>query len=171
MSKKAALPLVFLFALSAAHAADRTQLTTNLIKAQPGSWIRRYTPNGHSWTLYVADNTNGSVTVHYLRHHDGHIVGKESDTVSHDWLKTNAVNPDSPAAKPATVSHKGIDYTVKAVESRLDESPGIFYITDALPASGVVRLDIVHPSGSVTTLWTDAYGDKPDELLLDTRER
>lgn len=145
-----------------AAAAD-LHITTNLLAARPGSWIRRYAPHGHSYTEYVAANDGESVTLQLLREHDGKVRENRAVTLSHAYIAANAV--DRGATATERVEHRGTTYEALVAEVALEDSPGRIYVTKALPASGVLRVDIIHPSGSITSLWTDSHGDEPDELL------
>lgn len=150
--------------LAVSSSAPALELTARLLTAAPGSWTRRFEPNGHVRTLYVAAVESETVTLQLLRHHDGHIVENKRIAVPAEFIRENGADPDSPSARADTVEHKGRTYEVRVARAGVDDSEGDYYISDAVPANGVIRIDVL-TGGDPLVLWTDAYGEAPDDLL------
>lgn len=163
MGKKL-LPALILLLLAAQH-APALDLTTRLLTAKPGSWTRRLKPHSRSETFYVAAVTDSEVVVQVLLHHGERLAGNRRYRVPAAYIREHAADPGSPAARSGRVDHKGAIYDVKIVTASLGEADGDFYISDVLPANGVLRVDIL--AGAPYTLWTDEYGETPDRLILE----
>lgn len=158
------LVLVILTAFGAA--APALELTTRLLDAKPGSWTRRFEPHNHIRTHYVAAVDKDSVTLQLLRHHDGHIVENKRIVVPAEYIRENGADPDSSAARADQVEHKGVTYAVKIVQAGVDDSEGDYYISEAVPGNGVIRIDLPRDENPIV-LWTDAYGEEPDDLITE----
>lgn len=155
---------------TACGAAPALDITINLLNATPGSWTRRHRPNNHKETEYVenAEGTGESmvVTLRLLRHHDGHVTGNEVVRVPGSYIMEKGLGAGDVPTRTETVEYKGIVYTANVLENSTPGSTGTFYLSDQIPVNGILRIDI----GRTVTLWTDAYGSEPDELILKTSE-
>lgn len=170
MAKRLGLYLaLFLIFPTAARAVD-LDLTTRLLTAKPGSWVRRHAPRGHAITQYVADVTDEAVTVRVIRDHDDHVVDNLEFVIPKSYIKENGANPDAPDAKAGKVTYHDVAYNVKVVKVKLDDSDGLYYISDAVPANGIVRIDILSAGSDPTILWMDSHGTEPDNLILNAGE-
>ncbi len=162
MSRKLAASFVFVIALSCAsgtRAAD-LDLTVNLLTAKPGSWTRRYLPHGHSETWRVAKVAKDGVTLQFIRAHEGKIEENKLFDIPAERIRREGINPNAPGARSDRIEHKGKTYDVRVV----DADGKRFYLSPAVPASGILRVDL-QPGSNPTILWTDEFGDTPDELI------
>lgn len=157
---------ICLFLFSGAGRAADFDLTTPLLRAEPGSWIRRYEPHGHVITQMVVAVDGEEVVLRRLRHRDGHVLSDDTRTFSAGYIRENGADPDSPDARREWIEHNGGMYDAAVVEADVNGRPAVFYITDAIPAGGLLRVDLLRASGEAKiTLWTDDYGIEPDELI------
>lgn len=167
MRPRIAYILLSIMALSGAGWAVDFNLTTSLLHAAPGSWIRRYAPNNHTITQLVVDVNENEVILRRLRHHDGHVVSDDTRTFTAEYIRKNGADPNSPRARKDRVEHKGKTFDVSIVEVEQENQSALFYVTDAIPAGGLLRIDLPGGSGShATSLWTDEYDNEPDERIL-----
>lgn len=157
MTYFAAVALAVIFVSTEGQALD---LTTNLLHAQPGSWIRRYKPHGYTETQVVVSVKPEAVVMQYIRTSEGKVEENRRETISADRIRSEGADPNAPDARQERVEHRGKTYDVKVVE----KNGRTYYISSAIPASGILRIDI-HPGDNGTALWSDDYGTQPDELI------
>ena len=151
------------------HPASNLYLTTNLIKATKGSWVRRFAPGSNVYTTYVSDVGDDSVTIQQIRTYRDRMRQNRRIVLSFDYLRQNAVDAEATPAREETVSHNGKEYTARVVKAPLGANMGDFYFVDGIPVNGLICVK-VHPENdgdSGLVLWTDEYGDSPDDKILE----
>lgn len=150
------------------HPVSNLYLTTNLIQAAKGSWVRRYAPGDNSYTTYVADVGDDRVTVQQIRMYRGRVRHNRRIVLSFDYLRQNGVDAEATEAREETVSHNDREYAARVVVAPVGGFTGEFYFVEGIPVNGLVCVKI-HPDGGASALeiWTDEYGDTPDDMILD----
>lgn len=167
---RSAIILLFVAASIPALAADShldLHITTNLLTAKSGAWVRRNAPREHSYTTYVEEATEDQVTIRLIYTHNSRPLEVKTVTLTPDEIRQRGIDPNGPDSRDATLEHNGTTYRVRAVDSHFNDSDGTYYISDAVPATGILCIEI-RPSndGSPISLWNDAYGTEPDDLIL-----
>lgn len=149
------------------HPVSNLYLTTNLIKAAKGSWVRRYAPGNNSYTTYIADVGDDRVTVQQIRMYRDRMRHNRRIVLSYDYLRENGVDAEATPAREETVNHKDRDYAARVVMAPVGDLTGEFYFVEGIPVNGLLCVKL-QPEGGASdlTVWTDDYGDNPDELIL-----
>lgn len=177
--KKAVIAACILFAVacssmaaagdgaSPSHIAPNVDLTTNLLSAGQGEWTRRHAPDGHTYTTHVHTVAEDGIVLQAIHAHNGRIRSNKLYAIPYAYLRGHAIDPASGGALDREVEYKGKVFRTRAVMARINDSDGVFLIADEVPATGILCVEVIPARGSSPyTLWTDSYGTRPDQLIL-----
>jgi len=152
---------------SSSHVAPNVDLTTNLLSAKEGSWTRRHAPGGNTYTTHVYAAADDGIVLQAIHTHEGHIRSNKLYAIPYAYLRENAIDPGADGAVDRDVEYKGEVFRTRAVAGRVNDSHGLFFITDEIPATGILCVEI-SPANDADpyTLWTDSFGTRPDQLIV-----
>lgn len=156
--------------LGTAMAEEETHATqaisTSLANAKAGSWIRHFSQGGDSYTNYVVAADEESVTLQQIYQYHHHVRESKTLVLSRAEIEQAPIDANASDAQPAEITVKGQTYQTRAVRRPLNDSYATFYITDAIPVTGILRVDVEPASGhSPITLLNDSFGLAPDDLI------
>jgi hypothetical protein len=163
------LLLLFFLATFVPCSAHGLDVTTNLLQAKAGSWIRTHQENKHYYTQYVSEVTPDVVTLHIIHKRRDDYVSNRRVRIPVSYIREQSVDVLSSLVTEETLEVDGTTYNVKKIHYRsLDDDAEVdLYVTDDLPATGVLRKDEFpdHGAARVTTT-TSEHGFSPDEEIL-----
>lgn len=144
------------------------QITTNLLSAEPGSWMRHSGLGGASFTNYVVAVDEESVTLQQIYRHHHRTRANRVFVLSRAAIREAPIDEKAADARPVELSHEGKTYQTRAVRRFVNNAYATFYITDSIPVTGILRVDLEPANGhSPLVFWTDSYGFTPDDLILE----
>lgn len=156
-----------LLLLAAAAPALDLDITTPLLDASPGSWIRNRHPDDHYNTIYVADNTEDTVNIQLIRTSDNHTLSNKLYIIPKEYIKTHGLDPASQHATPTTIDIDGKPRHVIRLTTTADGRDIDYYFDPAQPATGIIRKDIHPDTGPERITETfPHHGPHPDPLIL-----
>lgn len=83
------------------------------------------------------------------------------------YIREHGIDPNGPGSRGESRAYKDKTYQTRAVDGKLNDSMGTFYITGELPATGILCIDVnTAGQGSGFTLWNDQHGMEPNDIII-----
>lgn len=162
--RRIALPF-FILALSAV--APALEITTRLLDAEAGAWIRNDWGDHYTTTLYVPAVTDDVVTLQIIHEHRRHLKYNKIVHIPKTYIREQGIDPDAPDAVHETIEVGGRSYPVTGVRRNVDGRDTTYYFLDGQPVTGILQVKVVGDVAPtrVTTNYLQS-GSEPDATIL-----
>ena len=174
--KKTFSPLLLTVAILVlgAGSASGLDITTRLLQAKPGSWIRTYyAPAETRYVTRVTEVTgqgpNLIVTLQMYSENSSGGAPAMRLKLGGAYIKDNGIDADSPSAIPATIQVQGTEYAVTVLERTLPSGEVMRnYFSADIPVSGLVRVETGVVAGvPAAVIDLVGYGFEPEPGMPD----